>query len=115
MTRLLCRAVLVGMVALDQGTSVSAQSLNELWRPATFNDGSQYLGAGPSWTSYGLGWILNLGAGHPKVGGTGGLRAGFAIYPRDRLAVVVLTNLQGAGPDSLVDGVAALYLGAISK
>lgn len=103
------------LVALDQGTAVSTQSLNELWRPATFNDGSEYLGAGPSWTSYGLGWTLNLGAGHPTVGGTGGLRAGFAVYPRDRLAVVVLTNLQGAGPDSLVDGVAALYLGAISK
>jgi CubicO group peptidase (beta-lactamase class C family) len=66
-------------------------------------------------TSYGLGWTLNLGAKQAKVCGTGGLRAGFALYPNDNLAAIVLTNLQGAGPDSLLDGVAALYLDAASK
>jgi hypothetical protein len=50
-----------------------------------------------------------------RVGGGAGLRAGFALYPNDNLAVIVLTNLQGAGPDSLLDGVAVLYLDAASK
>lgn len=98
------------LLAVEQGRLISRQNLEELWRPATFGDGTAYSGPGPFWTSYGLGWTLNLRPMHPRVGGTGGLRAGFAIYPNDNLSVIVLTNLQAAGPDSLGDGIAALYL-----
>ena len=103
------------LIALEDGKIISRQRVNELWEPATFTDGSKYTARGSSWPSYGLGWTLNLGARHVKVGGTGGLRAGFALYPNDNLGVIVLTNLQGAGPDALVDGMAALYLGAAAK
>lgn len=98
------------VLALQQGKLISRQNLEELWRPAIFGDGTAYSGPGQSWTSYGLGWTLNLRPMHPLVGGTGGLRARFAIYPNDNLSIIVLTNLQAAGPDSLGDGIAALYL-----
>ncbi len=52
---------------------------------------------------------LNTRADHRSGGGTGGLRAAFGLYPRDNLSVIVLTNFQGAGPEALVEGVAALY------
>jgi CubicO group peptidase (beta-lactamase class C family) len=44
------------------------------------------------------------------VGGTGGIRAAFFVYPNDDLAVIVLTNRQGAQPESLVDGIARKFL-----
>ena len=47
---------------------------------------------------------------HPFVGGTGGIRAAFFVYPNDDLAVIVLTNWQGAQPESLVDGIARKFL-----
>jgi hypothetical protein len=48
---------------------------------------------------------------HPFVGGTGGIRAAFFVYPKDQFAVIVLTNAQGARPESLVEGVARKLLG----
>jgi len=57
---------------------------------------------------YGLGWVLNPRPTRPTVGGTGGLRAAFFIYPKDNLSVIVLTNLQaaariiGGGPRRLI-------------
>jgi hypothetical protein len=38
-----------------------------------------------------------------------GIRASFFVYPKDDLAVIVLTNTQGSRPESLVEGVAQRY------
>jgi CubicO group peptidase (beta-lactamase class C family) len=48
--------------------------------------------------------------GHEFAGGTGGNRSGFFVYPKDDLAVIVLTNAQGARPESLAQGIAMRYL-----
>jgi hypothetical protein len=40
----------------------------------------------------------------------GGARSALFIYPDDDLAVVILTNLQGAFPEELIDDVAGYYI-----
>ena len=97
------------MLALSQGRVISRAGLEKIWEPARFRDGTTYAAAPPAPTGYGLGWTLGRRAVHPWVGHSGGLRAAFAFYPNDNLAVAVLTNFQGAAPDALVDGVADLY------
>jgi CubicO group peptidase (beta-lactamase class C family) len=91
------------LIALLDGRVVSKASLDELWTPATLNDGT-------SVDLYGLGWWLALQSPHPAVGGNGGGRASFFAYPEDDLAVIVLTNLIGSDPPSIVDGIAKKYL-----
>ena len=41
---------------------------------------------------------------------SGGGSAGLQRWIEDRLTVIVLTNLQGAQPEGLIDGIGALYL-----
>ena len=43
----------------------------------------------------------------------GGIRSALFIYPEDDLAVVILTNLKGAFPESFIDGVAGYYIPGI--
>jgi hypothetical protein len=40
----------------------------------------------------------------------GGGRSAVFLYPDDDLAIMVLTNLQGANPERFVDALAACYL-----
>lgn len=42
-------------------------------------------------------------------GSLGGGRSGLFVYPKDDVAVVVLTKLQGAEPEAFIDKVAAVY------
>jgi CubicO group peptidase (beta-lactamase class C family) len=100
------------MTALLDGKIIGQASLDEIWQPARLKDGSTpERPPTPSiWRSYGLGWVLKSDDSHPLAGGTGGIRAAFFVYPKDRLAVIVLTNAQGTRPESLADDIAHLYL-----
>ena len=89
------------IIAVGQEKFVTRTGLDELWRPLKM--------AKVDHPQVGLGWGLLDRPQHRAAGGVGGNRAAFFIYPDDRLAVVVLTNLQGADPVSLVEGVARLY------
>ena len=90
---------------------ITQAGLTTLWTTAKLNDGSEYRRPpSPSlWDRYALGWIVGEHDGHRFVGGTGGIRSAFFVYPNDDLAVVVLTNSQSARPESLVQGIANLY------
>lgn len=48
--------------------------------------------------------------GHAVAAGIGGRRSAFFVYPRDDLAVVVLTNLAGANREEFVDEIAGQFL-----
>lgn len=99
------------LVGLTRGKLISHASLRVLWTPAILNDGSTFEEPpGTLWRNYALGWLLIPDAQHPAVGGTGGVRTAFMMYPKDELVVIVLTNLQGAQPDSLVQSIARRYL-----
>jgi CubicO group peptidase (beta-lactamase class C family) len=97
--------------ALLNGKVISRSSLEEIWTPAKLNDGSipQRPPSPTLWRSYGLGWVVAPDNSHPLAGGTGGLRAAFFAYPNDNIAVIVLTNAQGSGPEQLADSIARRY------
>lgn len=99
------------LAALLGGKLISEESLKAIWAPTTLVDGSIFQRPPGSslWRGYGLGWVLGLEEPHPFAGGTGGIRASFFVYPKDDLAVIVLTNTQGSRPESLVEGVAQRY------
>ncbi|HEY0685949.1 MAG TPA: serine hydrolase domain-containing protein [Steroidobacter sp.] len=99
------------LTALLSGKLISEASLKAIWAPTTLVDGSIFQRPPtPSlWRGYGLGWVLGLEEPHPFAGGTGGMRASFFVYPKDDVAVIVLTNTQGSRPESLVEGVARRY------
>jgi CubicO group peptidase (beta-lactamase class C family) len=99
-------------LALTNGRIIKQSSLDQTWNAATLNDGSvpERPDSPAIWKSYGLGWVLKPDSSRPMAGGTGGLRAAFFVYPKDKLAVIVLTNLQGSRPEALVHEIALQYL-----
>jgi D-alanyl-D-alanine carboxypeptidase len=86
------------------------KTIEEAWTPFKLNDGSA--------ATYGLGWFIQPAEGHRGVGHSGGHVTGFtshlAIYPADRLAVVVLTNSTSADPAPLARNIAARYVSALA-
>ena len=76
-----------------------------LWVPVKLNDGTTY--------PYGFGWELGSFKGQKMVyhgGGGPGIRTKFARFVDSRLSIIVLINLDDVDVDSIVYGVAALYL-----
>jgi CubicO group peptidase (beta-lactamase class C family) len=102
------------LVALLSGKLITEGSLQALRTPARLDDGKMVDGLDlpAPWRSYGLGMMLNPDGDHPQAGHMGGARTSMAIFPKDDLAVIVLTNLQGDDPDSLLTGIASHYLRA---
>jgi len=90
------------IIALEQGRLLGAGPIATMWTPVAFSNGT--IG------QWGMGWtILPRGNGHRAVGMTGGARSAFFIYPEDRVAVVILTNLAGSYPEDSIDRIAALW------
>lgn len=90
------------LIALQAGEILKPATLEVLWTPGRFNDGK----AG-EWAN---GWVVVDRPDAPAVGMMGGGRSAFFIYPEDRVAVIILTNLSGAYPEELVDPVAARFI-----
>lgn len=99
------------IVALQRGKLLTkAGSLETLWTPATVPAGSA-AGFSELLNGYALGFPIVGRREHRAVAAVGGARSALFIYPDDDLAVVVLTNLQGAFPESFIDEVARLARG----
>ncbi|MCC3157224.1 serine hydrolase [Hymenobacter sp. 15J16-1T3B] len=97
------------LIALQHGKLLQPASLTTLWTPGRLTDGTER-GFGGKLTGYALGWPTVTRAEHPAVAPVGGGRSAVFLYPQDDLAIVVLTNLQGASPERFVDALAACYL-----
>ena len=86
---------------------LSDATRRQMWSPVKLNDGTSY--------PYGFGWQLGEFR-HRKLvhhsGGMPGFRAAFARFVDDRLTIIVLMNLDDVDVDSIVYGIAALYLPA---
>ncbi|WP_448662478.1 serine hydrolase [Sphingomonas sp. CJ20] len=89
------------LIAVGQGSLLSAQARETMWTPISFTDGT----AG----QWGMGWQVFARGSHRAAGMTGGGRAAAFYYPEDRVGVVILTNLAGAFPEDMVDKIASLY------
>jgi CubicO group peptidase (beta-lactamase class C family) len=97
------------MIALQSGALLKPSSLVELWKPVRLNNGE--LG-GPNELLNGqaLGWPMAVRPDHPAAGAVGGTRSAVFYYPDDDLGIIVLTNLQGASPEYMMDRLAAAYV-----
>lgn len=93
------------IIALQDGRLLARRaSIDRLWQPDRLNDGTASIWA--------MGWPILAGTKRRAVGGIGGGRAAFFVYPDDDLAVIVMTNLVGANPQELIDTIADQYLRA---
>ena len=91
------------IIALQNGTLLKRPgSLQAMWTVPNWTNGK------PNW--WALGWPAITRPKHRAVGGIGGGRSAFFVYPDDDLAIVVLTNLAGASPEDFIDGLASFYL-----
>ncbi|QJX47369.1 serine hydrolase [Hymenobacter taeanensis] len=97
------------VIALQQGKMLKAASLPILWTPGVLNNGT-HRGFSGYLNGYALGWPTISRPEHPAVAPVGGGRNALFVYPQDELAIIVLTNLQGANPDNFIDEIAAHYL-----
>ncbi|HEX7955928.1 MAG TPA: serine hydrolase domain-containing protein [Pyrinomonadaceae bacterium] len=99
--------------ALTGGRVLGRRWLEEMWTAARLRDGRAFRFDG-STLGYGAGWMVDDAPGHRSAGHSGGDAAAYIHYIDDRLTVVVLTNCQGAGPEEIAGGVAALYVPALA-
>jgi CubicO group peptidase (beta-lactamase class C family) len=91
------------LIALHNGQLLKKkESLATMWAPQQLNDGSLI--------RHTIGWSVTERKEHRAVTGIGGARSAIYVYPDDDLAVVILTNLQGANPESFIDQVAGHYI-----
>lgn len=93
-------------IAMQNGSLVSEKARNEMWTRQKTRDGEE--------TTYGLGWQLGKRGGLKEVGHGGG-QQGTTTYlymlPEKRLAVVLMTNLEGVqGLRDLAAEIAGLVL-----
>jgi CubicO group peptidase (beta-lactamase class C family) len=96
--------------ALQQDKVLTAATKAEMWTPVVLSSGQKY--------PYGYGWELDdfppggFATGVTAIRHEGtmpGFRAAFTRLPQQRLAVIVLTNLNGAQVDLIVAGIAVRY------
>jgi CubicO group peptidase (beta-lactamase class C family) len=99
--------------ALSTGRILKPATLAEMWTATKLKDGRAFR-FDDSTLGYGGGWMVDDTPGHKSAGHTGGDATAYIRFLDDRLSIVVLTNCQGAGPDDIVGGVAALYVPALA-
>jgi CubicO group peptidase (beta-lactamase class C family) len=89
------------MISILKNTQMSRASRDVMWTLVPLNNGAL--------SSFALGWDREQRANYTSVGGVGGTRSAFALYPDYNVGVVILTNLLGANPEELIDEVAATF------
>jgi len=92
-------------IAVQKGLLVKKETLTQMWTRQKTRDGQE--------TSYGLGWSLTEHQGQKEVWHTGGQpRVSTILYmrPDQRLAVVLMSNLEGARLTELARQIADLVL-----
>lgn len=89
------------LIALAKGRLISQASLQRMWTPEKLNSGAD--------GNWGSGWPVLQTTPELQVAGIGGARAAFIVYPNQRLAIIVLTNLAGANPQRFIPQIAEFY------
>jgi len=91
---------------LDDQKLLTAATEQQMWTPVRLNDGSTH--------AYGFGWFLDPLQGRQNIGHSGstsGFSASFQRFPKDGLAVIVLTNSDETGVATKVaKEIALMYL-----
>jgi CubicO group peptidase (beta-lactamase class C family) len=89
----------------DQKPILSDQTIDEMQRPTAQS--------GPD-AGYGIGWITGVYPGnHPTIahsGGMGGVATSLRLFPKEKIAVVVLTNSSSPAPHMISDQIVAVLM-----
>jgi CubicO group peptidase (beta-lactamase class C family) len=93
--------------AVRAGRLIKPALRDTMWTAITLSNGAVFRFGGTS--GMGLGWAVNDDPAGKSVGMTGGAAASLSVFPGRRITVAVLTNVQGAGPDQLSEGVARFF------
>lgn len=93
--------------AVRAGRLVSPALRDSMWTAVKLADGSVFRFGGTA--GMGLGWMVDDDPSGKVVGMDGGAAASLRVIPSRKLTVAVLTNLQGAGPDELAQGIAGFF------
>jgi len=89
--------------ALSGNNLLSRSSLRQMWTPVKLNNGKSH--------GYGFGWSLRNVNGQALVehgGAWQGFKAHIAMYPYNRLTVIVFANLEQTNQSRIAHGVAAI-------
>ena len=96
------------ILALENGRLLTKKSsVERLWTADKFNDGKSNIWA--------MGWPILAGTSRRAVGGIGGGRSAFFVYPEDHVAVIVMTNMVGANPQNMIDTIAGNYIASNNR
>ena len=90
---------------LYTGAVLTEATRTQMWTPARLNDGTT--------ATYGFGWFISQPQNRRQVwhsGGLPGFAAQFHRYLDDRVSVIILLNSDDADDDTILTGVAELYL-----
>ncbi|WP_027388851.1 serine hydrolase domain-containing protein [Chryseobacterium gregarium] len=98
------------LIALEDGKLLhKKESLEELFTTTKLNNG-HVDGFNKLTNGYALGWPTVVRDEHPAAAPVGGMRSALFVYPKDRLSIIILTNLQGSNPEWMIDEVAGYYI-----
>jgi CubicO group peptidase (beta-lactamase class C family) len=98
------------LIALQNQTLLKNQTtLNEMWTPSILNNGKT-AAFSDLLNGYAIGWLTVARPKFPAVVSVGGGRNAVFIYPKENLAIVILTNLQGSSPENFMNEIANCYL-----
>jgi CubicO group peptidase (beta-lactamase class C family) len=90
------------LTAVFEKGLIKKASRDTMLEPARLSDGDT--------RDYACGWVLYSVGGVRGYGHSGGMSSAFGAFPEQRLAVVVLTNLNGGGVEELFEAVARVAL-----
>lgn len=103
------------VIALQNGVLLKdTSSLSRLWKPAILNSG-RTKGFNNLINGYAIGWPVVSRTDHPAAAAVGGGRSALFVYPNDAMAIIVLTNLEGASPEKFIDDIAGFYIPEMKK
>lgn len=98
------------IIGLQSGKFLKdSKTIETLWEPVKLNNGA-YDGFGGLLNSYALGWPVIQRQNHQAPAPIGGGRAAFVIYPKDKLTVILFTNLTGISPTEIIENIARFYI-----
>lgn len=97
-------------IALQKGLFFEHKtSLIRLWQEMPLSS-NVWAKENPNMHPYAFGWYAVNRPQNKKIVTAGGGQSALAVYPKDNLAIVLLTNLAGAKPENLMDEIAEYYL-----
>lgn len=85
------------------------KNLKILWTPTLFNNGKTK-GMSNFLDGYAIGFYTSSRIKNPVIASLGGLMSGMYIYPKDNIAVIILTNSHGFHPEDYLEEIANLYI-----